>query len=78
MSSAPIVVCPPKAGEIMNDIQLKTFFDKMVEEKSGTWKFIEAHFGERSDKPSDWNRQNTEIAGMLRETADFVEKLCKD
>lgn len=50
----------------------------MVEEKSGTWKFIEAHFGERGDRPSMWQMQNTQIAMLLRETADFVEKLCKE
>ncbi len=61
----------------MNDIQLKTFFNKMVEEKSGTWRFIEAHFGERGDRPADWDRQNTEIARLLRELADWVEKQCQ-
>lgn len=60
----------------MNEVQLKTFFNKMVEEKSGTWKFIEAHFGERGDRPSEWQRQNKEISSLLRETADWVEKLC--
>lgn len=62
----------------MNDIQLKTFFNKMVEEKSGTWKFIESHFGERGTTPADWDRKNHEIASLLRETADFVEKSCKE
>ena len=50
----------------------------MVGVKSDTWKFIESHFGERGERPADWDRQNREIASLLRETADFVEKLCKE